>query len=84
MAAPKKMRTIVVTPAKEGSRIPNPSTAKRLEYGQEYTVPDAKYWHRRIRDGSVKLVKGPAAAVPSLGEKPAPKPKTTRAKKSED
>jgi hypothetical protein len=60
--APKKpIKKITITLVKNGAKCPNPATAKSLEFGKEYSVPDAPYWHRRIRDGVVKLV-APAPA----------------------
>lgn len=43
--------------AEEGKKVLNPSTSKKLEFGTVYEVPDAPYWHRRIKEGSVKRVK---------------------------
>ena len=61
MATPKqpKPRTFVVTLAKEGRRIPQPENGRRMEFGKDYTVRDAPFWRRRVRDGDVTLVKGP-------------------------
>lgn len=56
----KPIKAIVVKLKKEGAKCPNPSTGKALEFGKETTVPDAPYWHRRIRDGVVELVTKPA------------------------
>jgi hypothetical protein len=57
------MRTIKVKLATPGKLVHNPGTASPLpghKPGEECTpvdVPDAKYWHRMIREGSVELVK---------------------------
>lgn len=50
------MNKIRVRLVKEGSKVPNPATARPLEFGKVHEVPDAPYWRRRIRDGVVKLV----------------------------
>lgn len=65
MATPKqsKPRTFVVTLAKKDLRIPQPENGRRMEFGKEYTVRDAPFWRRRVRDGDVKLIKGPDMPV---------------------
>jgi hypothetical protein len=40
----------------EEARVHNPSSGRRLVFGEITQVPDAPYWRRRIRDGHVELV----------------------------
>lgn len=48
--------TITVKLANPGSRVRNPSTARRLEPEEEYEVPNAKYWQDLIKRGIVVRV----------------------------
>lgn len=86
-----KMRMMKVTLVKEGARLMNPSSAKRLVFGEVVTVPDAKFWHRRLKEGTVKLVTDESKKVPDLSGKKEPPPKkekpltrSTKLKKSDD
>lgn len=40
---------------KEGLRLRNPIDATLLESGIVYTVPNDKFWRKRLRDGDVYL-----------------------------
>lgn len=50
-----KYKPISITLVKDGSKVVNPATAKPLEFGKTYDVPAAPYWHRRLKQGVVKM-----------------------------
>lgn len=53
---PQPIATITVKLVREGAKVINPSTARRLVLGEPTVVPSAPFWHRRLKDGVVELV----------------------------
>ena len=84
--AERKMRMLKITLTKEGAKMRSPNTGEMMVHGKEYEVPDAKFWHRRIKDKTVTLVgRGKDQVLPDLSgkkEPPQEKPKSTRSAKS--
>lgn len=58
-----KYKPISITLVKEGSKVVNPATSKPLEFGKDYTVPGAPYWHRRLKQGVVKYAESKTEPV---------------------
>ena len=76
------MRTMKIKLATKGKKVHNPSTASHVpgyldtEECEVIEVPDAKYWHRMLREGSVVLAEGNAEGA-HVGTMAAAEGKTT-------
>jgi hypothetical protein len=54
MAKVKQVTMMFVILAKQGAKCPNPSTGRPLPFGEVVSVPDAPYWHRRMKEAVVR------------------------------